>query len=306
MLVATFRPSTAWAGRTVTYDDGVFVLEGHGRIPTADLLTYDALGQLTWAYDGLREWVKALLSAPPTAPPIGQQPITAAREVDAPGVTPGVVPEESAAPAGSTSSDARERRPRSPPAWVLAVAGGVVVVAALAAVLVSLSGTPHAVVVTDHPPSVTASPTGASVSPVGFWQERLDGKWSNIIRAGQQRVTVKSTPLKAVLKVVVSADEGYAFTFAGNTLTARITGSPAVILVRNPGGGGEFVGTFVSNDASGNGVHVTYDGHELALSIVAERTLAAKLEFIPRDASGKLLFRKWDSVGRHDVVLEKR
>jgi len=58
MLVATFTTSTGWAGKTITYEEGGFTLEGHGAILAADVLAYDGQGQLEWAYDSLREWVQ--------------------------------------------------------------------------------------------------------------------------------------------------------------------------------------------------------------------------------------------------------
>ena len=67
MLIATFNSATGWAGKTITYDNGVFTLEGHGVISAADVLTYDRQGHISWAYAGLREWVQRVSSggAPP-------------------------------------------------------------------------------------------------------------------------------------------------------------------------------------------------------------------------------------------------
>ena len=49
MPVATFGPTTGWSGKTITYEAGVFTLEEHGVITTADVLSYDEKGQLIWA-----------------------------------------------------------------------------------------------------------------------------------------------------------------------------------------------------------------------------------------------------------------
>lgn len=57
LVVATFGASTAWCGKTIVFSDGVFLLEDHGPIRATDVLTYDGQGHLSWAYDGLREWV---------------------------------------------------------------------------------------------------------------------------------------------------------------------------------------------------------------------------------------------------------
>lgn len=70
MLIAVFNDTTGWAGKTVTYDDGVITLQGHGNISAVDLLDYDNHGYLTWAFGGLREWVEGLAAVPPAASPI--------------------------------------------------------------------------------------------------------------------------------------------------------------------------------------------------------------------------------------------
>ena len=82
MVVATFAPSSDWVGRTITYEDGRFTLEGYGAITAADVLTYDRQGQISWAYAGLREWVQTIASASPV-PAASQVPVSDAspREV---------------------------------------------------------------------------------------------------------------------------------------------------------------------------------------------------------------------------------
>jgi hypothetical protein len=63
MLVATFGPTTTWVGKTVTYSDGAFVLEGHGPIRAQDVFEYERQGHLVWAMDGVRAWVGAKAQA---------------------------------------------------------------------------------------------------------------------------------------------------------------------------------------------------------------------------------------------------
>ncbi len=60
MLVATFGPSTGWAGKTITSESDVFVLEGHGPITAADVMEHDRQGHLAWASAGTRAWVGSL------------------------------------------------------------------------------------------------------------------------------------------------------------------------------------------------------------------------------------------------------
>ena len=73
MIVARFTPATGWAGRTITYDNGQFALEGYGRLDAQDVLRYDQQGQIAWAYDGLREWVGLGLSWPGYAQAMREQ-----------------------------------------------------------------------------------------------------------------------------------------------------------------------------------------------------------------------------------------
>ena len=73
MVIATFGPSTGWAAKTISYEDGRFTLEGHGAVSAADVLTYDAQGHISWAYEGLREWVGQLAATlPPALPASGR------------------------------------------------------------------------------------------------------------------------------------------------------------------------------------------------------------------------------------------
>lgn len=85
MLIATFGPSTSWSGKTITYDNGVFTLEGHGVISAADVLTYDRQGHISWAYAGLREWVQRMSSAG-APPPLSSMQTAATHSPGAPGI----------------------------------------------------------------------------------------------------------------------------------------------------------------------------------------------------------------------------
>lgn len=76
MIIATFGPSTGWAGKTIIYEAGRFALEGHGNLSTSDVMAYDAQGHLEWAYDGLREWVSESAAGQAAPAP----PVAAARK----------------------------------------------------------------------------------------------------------------------------------------------------------------------------------------------------------------------------------
>ncbi len=64
MVIATFNSATGWAGQTITYDDSVCTLEGHGPITAQDVVSYDEAGHIEWAYNGLRDWVCQLCQSP--------------------------------------------------------------------------------------------------------------------------------------------------------------------------------------------------------------------------------------------------
>ena len=48
VLVATLGPTTPWAGKHVTYENGHFRLEDVGVLSVENVLTYDRSGYLIW------------------------------------------------------------------------------------------------------------------------------------------------------------------------------------------------------------------------------------------------------------------
>ena len=74
MIVARFTPATGWAGKSITYESGQFVLEGYGLLAAQDVLDYDRQGQLAWEYEGLREWVGQMVAGSPRSPLAGGSP----------------------------------------------------------------------------------------------------------------------------------------------------------------------------------------------------------------------------------------
>ena len=82
MLVATFGPTTAWVGKTITWGGAQFVLEGYGRVPAAALFDYDGQGHLQWASADLRTWAWYVVQWEAAATPPAQaavQPYSAAQ-----------------------------------------------------------------------------------------------------------------------------------------------------------------------------------------------------------------------------------
>jgi hypothetical protein len=77
MLVAKFGPSTGWVGKTITHEDGVFILQDHGPITSESVMYYDQQGHLEWAGAGMRAWVGAM-AATPTRPGTATNTVTLA------------------------------------------------------------------------------------------------------------------------------------------------------------------------------------------------------------------------------------
>jgi hypothetical protein len=68
MLVATFGASGESSGKTISYENGRFFLEGFGPITPKAILDYDRQGQLHWATEGSRAWVQSLTASGAPAP----------------------------------------------------------------------------------------------------------------------------------------------------------------------------------------------------------------------------------------------
>lgn len=88
MLIATFNNTTGWRGKTITFEDDHFILEGHGPVSPKNIMRYDEKGQLAWANDGARAWVgsKAGTSAAARARAIPAAPEAVQEKEDAPSI----------------------------------------------------------------------------------------------------------------------------------------------------------------------------------------------------------------------------
>lgn len=92
MLIATFGPSTAWSGKTITREGDAFVLEGHGSISAGDIMEYDRQGHLLWVNDGARAWVGSKAEGSPgssvaastATPRAGEAPVATTGEASQP------------------------------------------------------------------------------------------------------------------------------------------------------------------------------------------------------------------------------
>lgn len=77
MLIATFGPTTAWVGKRITWDHGVFTVEGEGPVTAAHIMEYDRQGHVIWVNEGARAWVGSRVAA--GASPAGSAAAKAAR-----------------------------------------------------------------------------------------------------------------------------------------------------------------------------------------------------------------------------------
>jgi hypothetical protein len=68
MLIATFGPTTAWQGKRITWEEGAFMLEGHGIVTAAEVMEYDRQGHLKWDGEGTRAWVGSRAALRDSAP----------------------------------------------------------------------------------------------------------------------------------------------------------------------------------------------------------------------------------------------
>ncbi|MEI6501086.1 MAG: SHOCT domain-containing protein, partial [Armatimonadota bacterium] len=62
-LIATFAPGTRRTGKTITFEDGRFRLEGHGRVSPGTILRYAEQGELVWANNEAHTWVASRAQA---------------------------------------------------------------------------------------------------------------------------------------------------------------------------------------------------------------------------------------------------
>ncbi len=312
MLIATFGPSTAsaWVGRTITYDDPSFVLQGHGPIAAEDVLAYDRAGRLLWAYEGLREWVGEM--ADPRV--VADRPLEAA----APGQAPGVGPDAGKSPAGArisheeaqaatdalgatqrtvlppsllaskaniTQPSGRRKAGTSRPALsrrlVVAIVAGVAILALVAAL--ALSGV-----------------LGGSSSG---WPKALEGVWVSVDHG---QVVVSREGGRVVLRMVDASGGGMVFTFQGDTLSYdEMSGDAPSILHRRPGSKGDFIGKYDYDSSGGvTTIDVEYDDVDRTLTVTQGPTHSYTLAF--RLAEGGETLYVSDKVDSIEAPYVKR
>lgn len=89
MIIASFGDSSALSGKHVMCEEGELTLEGSVALTPLQVAEFDDKGELVWAYDGLREWVRQWAGLSETPPPIRLAPVV-------PEVAPATVAEPAA------------------------------------------------------------------------------------------------------------------------------------------------------------------------------------------------------------------
>ena len=128
MRVATFRPTTEWAGKEVDYEDGRYTLQGFGPVTVQTVLEHDRQGHLEWAYEGLRDWVLAQVQTIPQAP----SSVLGASSAQPLGAMPGGYVQ----PLGG--GHAAPQRKKRMPAWAIVLIVVGVLILVLAGVVVAI------------------------------------------------------------------------------------------------------------------------------------------------------------------------
>lgn len=245
MIIATFGPTTAWAGKTITREGDVFTLEGHGPITAADVMEYDRPGHLVWADAGTRAWV-------------GSKAGAAASLLSAAASDPASVGAVLSAPAStSVKNRAASARPTVSRWLVVAVVAGLAILAVVAALAVS---------------GVFGSQGNVATLQIDSWPGAFEGTW--VSDADHfEKLIVSRTPEQVVLTRTAADGNAITFTFKGDTLTwDSEDGSAPSVFTRTAGSPGDFVGNYDWVMPAGTmRIVMSYDGR--ALTMITRSTL---------------------------------
>jgi len=263
MLIATFGPTTAWVGKSITFDKEQFILEGHGPVSTVDVMEYGRQGHLIWANDGTRAWVGAKAKgshASHATPATATAPSTTSKT---PGATTGV---------GSQPSPGKPTYLKR--VLVLAIAllvvANVVLVLAIAGAVRGPSKAVDSVAQTAAPQSqASVAPRAPPTTPASSWPAKLAGTWVN--KSGSQPAQVAVSEAGGQATIVKTTTDGgnYTFTFAGDTLTASGLDQTVPSVLRRQAPSSEpYVGTYVWVTSAGTmTMMVSFSGKTLAMAL---------------------------------------
>lgn len=264
MLVATFGPTTGWAGKTITREGDVFTLQDHGPISAADVMAYDSQGQLVWANHGMRAWVGSKAKTP--------QAVTAT--VGAPASAPTATNAQPSTPVTTQAAGSRPGLSR----WVIiGVVAGVAVLAVVAAIVFSgvLSG------------------GGSSKGPVEgahTWPKVFAGTWvADAAAGGPIKMTFNDGPGEAAkITMGMQANNSFALAFDRDTMTYEPTDGSASMPLTRTAETGYLQGDYVGN---GNAMRSTviYGDKQLNILLGYYGKTIANLKYMLSDDGKTLL-----------------
>jgi hypothetical protein len=228
MLIATFGPSTGWAGKTITREGEFFILEGHGPISAADVMKYDKQGHLVWATEGTRAWVAAKTLA----------------------MSP------SQASWGESAAATTTRAKTATPLFQAAVSRRLIIVAVSALVIVA------AVAVIAFSGALRGNPD-AIVAQKNSWPNKFEGTWVSNTDA-LQKEAFSQIPGRAIWTSTNSLGGGETFEETMVFEDGTLAFDSGTVYERQSGSGGDFVGTYDSTTGGETmRVVVGYDGNAL-------------------------------------------
>ena len=232
MIIATFGPTTGWDGKTISFEDDAFVLEGYGPIRPEGVMEYDRGGHLTWANDATRAWVHSLTQ---------KEPKTADATPE-----PSVTTPDNAASGTQAGERQAPRRSRISP-LSLAIAGGslVVVVVVLALAFSGVFGGKAPPVSGSSQPAATQATTGVTpVSENASWPTALAGTWLNTDGSEPAELTVSEAAGEATLTRTAIDGRSSSWIFSGDYLTMTETGDAPIVHERQSPSSEPYAGTY--------------------------------------------------------------
>jgi len=227
MIIATFGPTTAWTGKTITGEGDVFTLEGHGPISAQDVMEYDRQGQLVWANDGTRAWVGAKATAPSVS--------ATGASTNPTSLTIGGGPSDGSS-AGTSSLMSFRSTFSQHLLLVIVVVAAVVIVTVVLAVAGVFGGhsptestEPQPVAVQPEAPALaTSSPESETLS----WPASFVGTWHCDSSSRAADLDISDTGGQAAIRWAQNNGVVSSYTFAGDALTLASSGLSAPMVFR--------------------------------------------------------------------------
>ncbi len=291
MLVATFGPTTGWAGKAIGREGEEFVLGGYGPITAADIMEHDRQGHLLWAGDRTRAWVDSL-----TRQGVAVTATTARSKEE----------QRAIAEHPASRSPAPVPHRRSMSRLSLAIVGGLLLVVVVVALILSgaiIRNTgssspppPSAVVQGPSAPAVAQPTPSASSEPVDDWPTVFEGDYVLPSWGGDARLTLRQRGGVAEIRSSTAGGSGWYRIFSGDSMT--LEGDHEFVLRRLGAATGPYEGTYSDGVAE---VTVSFSGNTLSIdTAITGRT--DQREAFTISADGERLTLSGGFFGSGDMV----